>query len=372
MPVACAAGHAGLIEECRSHEEQERGKAMSLLSKRTLWGVVAAAGLVLTPLPATAAGEGPADPGAWDRGTASAAGEAGVLAAIPEAEQVLVTGGCQSFDVTNRHSETVEVLYGMFGQPTEDGFVDVLPGYTVRVYTTRALIDYIAYSFESGDDAGLGEDVVIDQSCTVPANERYVTRVYMDLFHRAPDAAGLQAWVTALNAGTPRVQVANAITYSNEYRTSLITEVYGWYLGREPEPAGLADWLAAMQSGVTISIMESGFIASDEYYAAAGSTSAGWVDALYMDVLNREAAQSEIDSWVSALAAGASRRQVSMGFLLSTERLNTVVAGYYWELLDRDVDAAGQASWVRILQAGGRDEAIVGGIIASDEYYFGD
>ena len=69
------------------------------------------------------------------------------------------------------------------------------------------------------------------------------------------------------------------------------------------------------------------------------------------------------------LNKGASRQSVSMGFLLSTERLNTIVEGYYQHLLGRGVDAAGQASWVQILQAGGRDEAIIGGIIASDEYY---
>ena len=58
-----------------------------------------------------------------------------------------------------------------------------------------------------------------------------------------------------------------------------------------------------------------------------------------------------------------------MGFLLSTEHLNTVVDGYYVNLLGRHTDLTGQRTWVGILQRGGRDEAIIGGIIASAEYY---
>ena len=199
--------------------------------------------------------------------------------------------------------------------------------------------------------------------------QRYIIRVYSDLFNRAPDPAGLTTWTNALSTGTPRVAVANAITSSAEYRSGLIAGSYQHYLGRLPDPAGLTFWLGKMSSGWTISQMESGFIASNEYYAKAGSTGGGWVTQLYADVLGRTAAPSEVAFWTGQLASGASRSQVAMGFLLSTERLSTVVNGYYQHLLGRALDPTGQAYWVGILQAGGRNEAIIGGIIASDEYY---
>ena len=199
--------------------------------------------------------------------------------------------------------------------------------------------------------------------------QRYITRVYSDLFNRAPDPGGLATWTAALNRGTPRVAVANAITYSSEYRSRLIAGSYNRYLGRSPDPGGLRTWLGAMNRGWTISQMESGFIASGEYYAKAGSTDAGWVRKLYTDVLGRSAAISEVVSWTAQLRRGMGRQQVAMGFLLSTERLNTVVDGHYRHLLRRGVDPAGQRTWVAILQVGGRDEAIIGGIIASQEYY---
>jgi Domain of unknown function (DUF4214) len=193
--------------------------------------------------------------------------------------------------------------------------------------------------------------------------------VYSDLFNRAPDPTGLASWTAKLNSGTPRVAVANAITSSTEYRSKLIAGSYARYLGRTPDPTGLRSWLAAMGRGSTVSQMESGFIASNEYFGKAGSTNSGWVTKLYKDVLGRSATPSEVAGWTAQLRRGVPRAQVAMGFLLSIERLSTVVDGHYRHLLGRGVDPAGLQTWVRILQAGGRDEAIIGGIIASEEYF---
>jgi hypothetical protein len=199
--------------------------------------------------------------------------------------------------------------------------------------------------------------------------QRYVSRVYLDLFKRAPDPAGLAGWTAKLDSGSPRVAVANAITNSTEYRSKLITGSYAKYLGRTPDPAGMNAWLAAMNRGFTVSQIEAGFIASPEYFAKAGNTNARWVQQLYTDVLGRSAGPSEVNFWTGRLSAGMSRSQVAMGFLLSTERLSTVVNEYYLQLLGRGLDPSGRASWVKILQAGGRNEAIIGGIISSPEYY---
>ena len=45
----------------------------------------------------------------------------------------------------------------------------------------------------------------------------------------------------------------------------------------------------------------------------------------------------------------STRERVAMGFLLSPERLTTVVNGYYLAYLGCDLDAAGQSTWVGIL-----------------------
>ena len=206
-------------------------------------------------------------------------------------------------------------------------------------------------------------------SANLNATDNYVISVYEDLFDRPPDPTGRMTWTTALNSGTPRIAVANAITSSQEYRSGLITDAYAAYLGRGPDSAGLQFWLRNMGAGMTIEQLDSGFIASDEYWAAAGGTSADWVRALYADVLGREADASEVAFWVGRINGGATRVQVAMGFLLSTEYLSSVVADYYGRLLGRGPDPSGLASWVSAIQHGARDEQIVGGIVASEEYW---
>ena len=197
----------------------------------------------------------------------------------------------------------------------------------------------------------------------------YVRAVYSDLLGREPDRSAYGTWQAGLLTGTPRIAVANGITASREFRAHLVTDVYETYLGRGPEPSGLESWLTAMGAGATVAQIESGFVASDEFYARSGSTPAGWVTDLYTTVLGRAPATSEVQAWTRALADGADRRRVAMGFLLSTERLSTVVDGHYRHLLGRGIDPVGRAAWVGILQDGGRDEAIVGGIVASEEYW---
>ncbi|MCR6492532.1 DUF4214 domain-containing protein [Cellulomonas sp. P24] len=197
---------------------------------------------------------------------------------------------------------------------------------------------------------------------------RYITQVYRDLFDRAPDPAGLRTWSTALGNGVPYGAVADAITYSDEYRGRMITDAYRTYLDRAPDPTGFSDWLAAMRVSLHIEDMQAGFISSTEYYALGGGTDRGWITRLYDKVLGRVPADAEVSSWQRRLDTGSSRYEVALGFLYSTEHLTAVVDGYYVELLHRHIDPAGQSTWVHLIQTGYRDEQIIAGIVSSAEY----
>lgn len=209
----------------------------------------------------------------------------------------------------------------------------------------------------------------ISNGVDVARIQRYITKVYQDLFKRGVDPSGLTTWTNKLVSGTPRVAVANSITSSREYRARLITASYHRYLNRAPDSGGMETWLGAMGRGMTIQEMEAGFLASPEYYEKAGNTDAGWVRTLYQHVLGRSAGASEVAHWVDKLNRGSTRRSVSLGFLLSTEHLTSVVDGYYVELLDRNIDPSGKVTWVTKIQQGSRVEQIIGGIIASEEYF---
>jgi hypothetical protein len=200
------------------------------------------------------------------------------------------------------------------------------------------------------------------------AVERYISKVYDDLFQRAPDATGMSTWSKALRAGTPYGAVANGITYSQEYRSRLISASYQRYLGREPDAAGLQNWLREMQRGMHIEQMQAGFISSPESYLQAGSNDRQWIANLYRSVLRRAAASAEINHWQGQLRAGVSPNGVALGFVYSTEYLTSVVDGYYRDLLGRAIDPSGRQTWVTAIQRGARDEEIIASIVSSAEY----
>lgn len=225
----------------------------------------------------------------------------------------------------------------------------------------------VVVSFTSAQPATTVQIIVPLWVITDPV-AAYVTAVYLSVLERQPDTTGLAAWSGALRRGTPYAQVANAITASDEFRARLITEAYRTYLGRTPDPVGLHGWLLEMGGGLQIEAMQAGFVASPEYYALAGGTDAGWIGRLYQHVLGRDPGPSEVSFWQAQLAHGAARYAVAIGFLYSTEHLTAVVDGYYGDLLYRGIDPVGAATWVGLIQHGARDEQIIAGIVASDEY----
>ena len=102
-------------------------------------------------------------------------------------------------------------------------------------------------------------------------NSQFVTLLYQNVLGRAPDAAGLNGWVSLLNGGTSRGQVLLGFSESPEYQVSLFNEVYVTMmyvamLRRSPEPGGFNGWLAYLDTpGNTPLAMIDGFYLSTEY-----------------------------------------------------------------------------------------------------------
>lgn len=210
--------------------------------------------------------------------------------------------------------------------------------------------------------------VTVGPTTEAAQNGRWVTRVYQDLFGRAPDAGGLRAWTTRLQSGMPRATAAASLASSDEHRSRLIAAAYRDYLGREPDAQGAAHWLQTVRGGSTLPDVEGRILSSSEYYRTAGGTAQAWVTRLYADVLGRTPSAAEVGVWTRRIAAGMSQPEVARRFLVSTEHVTAVVDGYYVALLGRNVDPSGQRTWVGALQGGTRLETVVGRIIGSAEY----
>src|SRR5262249_37283025 len=116
-------------------------------------------------------------------------------------------------------------------------------------------------------------------------------------------------------------------------------------------------------------------VGSVEFFITqGGGTNSGFLNAMYMNALNRPVDNSGLSSWLPLLNAGVQRGSIAFAIVDSTEALNYVVGGFYQKFLHRTADPAGLAGWVTAIQrgplhAGLTDEQVIAAFIGSDEYY---
>jgi hypothetical protein len=94
-----------------------------------------------------------------------------------------------------------------------------------------------------------------------------------------------------------------------------------------------------------------------------------WVERLYLEVLLRAPAQTEVLYWVGALERGQSRQQIADFFVSSIERRSRLINELYIQYLGRGVDSAGLNFWLGIWAANRGPERVQAGIIGSLEYF---
>jgi hypothetical protein len=221
-------------------------------------------------------------------------------------------------------------------------------------------------------DTGLG---LVQRAFTLSAtsltalDQRFVSRVYLDLLQRPVDAVGLAYWSGLLDNGAPRSIVAAQLTHSNEYFATIIKPAYVKFLGRAADATGLAYWTNQMRAGLTDEQLEANFIASPEYYAHNGGTDKGWIDGTYVDLLGRQADTSGESFWI-VQAGIIGRVGVALGFAKSSESEMRHVEADYMTYLHRPSDPGGLTFWTNQFIFGGQtNEDLITGFLASDEYF---
>ena len=195
----------------------------------------------------------------------------------------------------------------------------------------------------------------------------YVANVYQLLLNRAPDEEGLQFWAGSLLNGSPAQSIVFGIADLGEYLNDQVSSLYTHYLGRSPDPAGQVFWSNFLLNGGTLEQVAEGLVSSNEYFTLEGSTNQGFVQALYTEVLNRSPGTAELNSWLTALNAGASRSSVAVDFLTSTEYRTALVQNDYKLYLSRSADPGGLEAWLVAFNAGSTDQQVLAGILGSPE-----
>jgi hypothetical protein len=133
---------------------------------------------------------------------------------------------------------------------------------------------------------------------------KVVTSFYHDTLNRDPDPIGLNGWVTAAQGGKPITQIASAFYASDEYFTNIghsdyrtwVTDLYQKLLLRSPDPAGLDGWVTVLNNGKSRSDVAIGFYQSNEKLGVR-------ITALYASLLGRAPEPGAVHNWTPFVAS---------------------------------------------------------------------
>ncbi|MBB5694813.1 DUF4214 domain-containing protein [Muricoccus pecuniae] len=165
-----------------------------------------------------------------------------------------------------------------------------------------------------------------------------------------------------------------------------VTRLYFAALDRGPDQGGLNSYTAAIYQGRSLSSIAQDFIGSSEFAQRYGAlTNDGFVEQLYLNVLDRPSDPGGKAAWVATLDAGATRADMLVGFSESLENQQktasivtagiwdrdesaALVARLYDTLFGRLPDKGGLANWASALDSGQlRPNQVAQGFIDSAE-----
>lgn len=187
-----------------------------------------------------------------------------------------------------------------------------------------------------------------------PAEASFVKAAYADVLGRSPGAGEVSGWTALLAGGTPRSAVASGFNNSDEYRLHMIDTAYLDVLSRPSESGGRLSWLNGMRSGaLQPDDVHRIFLSTDEFYATkGGGTDAGYIQALYADIVGRPAVASEVTYWVGRLQQ-LGRAGVVNGFWFAAETINRQASELFTDFLGRTASTSEVATWASMIRGSG-------------------
>ncbi len=171
------------------------------------------------------------------------------------------------------------------------------------------------------------------------SDTEFVTLLYNNVLDRGPDATGLAGWTALLDSGTTREEVVLGFSESVEFKfkshagamgfsragfqqdwSDDVFRLYRAALDRAPDVVGLEGWTERLAEGVSFLCVVAGFTGSREFETRYGALDdADFVTLLYNNVLGREPDAIGMATWMDRLASGMSREEVVLGFSQSLE-----------------------------------------------------
>jgi hypothetical protein len=163
--------------------------------------------------------------------------------------------------------------------------------------------------------------------------------------------------------------VASAIENSPEHFADFVSSEFVRFLRRAPDAVGLNFFVTRMEQGMSPEAVEAAFVSSTEYIFDHGNTQVGWLTGLYNDLLGRTPDLAGLNHWLNNLAAGETPFQVAGEFATSVERQTIVIREDYADFLGRAPDTTGLNTWLRLLESGVSRTFVASAILGSTEFF---
>jgi predicted outer membrane repeat protein len=200
------------------------------------------------------------------------------------------------------------------------------------------------------------------------ANQVFVEGLYETILNRVADP-GSSGFVKLLDQGGSPSTVIAFLENSTENRTNQVNALYHRYLHRNADPAGLQGFIAFLQHGGTIEQLSQILVSSPEYFQLHGSTNEAFVNALYIDALDRLPDAGGQAWFMQGLGSGQAQASVAAMVFASAEFQTNLVNTDFVSLLGRPADSPGLNFFVKALGQGATDEQIVESLLGSGEAF---
>lgn len=275
---------------------------------------------------------GDSDPGGWTdrRGSFSAPGESGGFVGV---ERIAFVDGHFSYTAEDPDAQAARLYRAALGRLPDAGGLAYWGG---RV-TEGAPLVAVAQGFMSGPEFQVRYGTVDDSG--------FVAQTYRNVLGREADPGGFSYWYGRLAyGGRSRAEVLVGLSESAENKqltapllsgglwvqdpdAAAVARLYDAALDRRPDGGGLATWSARLDAGASLRDVAAQFIASPEFQARYGGLdAAGFVRAMYQNVLDRPGDEGGVAYWAGLLDAGRADRAGVLAAFSETQEHRVALA----------------------------------------------
>ena len=195
-----------------------------------------------------------------------------------------------------------------------------------------------------------------------------MAQLYHDALSREVDPAGMAHWLSVIQAGWSRSDVAKQILSSAEYYAKVVGDLYRQYLERDADPSGLQTGMAFLAGGGSRVMLAAQLLASDEYYQLFGQgNNQGFLRALYLAALGRSNDSSGEASNLGRLNGGVPGQEIAFRLLSSWEGCYMRARGDDTTLF-RDINNPGGVAEVARMLRHQEDALVLAALFGLPEY----